>query len=119
MIEVSYKLQDEIKSALEKKNDAEKINSNINNLILENSADFLRIEEEIKQKVASSGNTSDPDQKYKLLKESQLLVEEQNVLKKYSNDLGNLRDSINTVLSTSVAVRDIDKLLVLRIRLLN
>ncbi|MEY4605215.1 MAG: hypothetical protein RIT43_2507, partial [Bacteroidota bacterium] len=110
MIEVSYRLQDEVNSAIEKKNDAEKINSNINNLLIENSADFLRIEEEIKQKVAASGNTTDQDQKYKLLKESQLLIEEQKELKKYSADLSKLRDSISTVLSSSAAVRDIDKL---------
>jgi hypothetical protein len=110
MIEVSYTLQDQIKKGLDNKAGADKLNSNINNLIVENTADFLRLEEQIKEKVAASGNTTDAEQKYKLLKEAQLLMEEQKELKDYSGDLSRLKDSINLVMAGATSIRDIDKL---------
>ena len=110
MIEVSYTLQDQIKKGLDNKVGADKLNSNINNLIVENTTDFLRLEEQIKEKVAASGNATDADQKYKLLKEAQILMEEQKELKDYSADLSRLRDSINQVMSGATSIRDIDKL---------
>jgi hypothetical protein len=109
IIEVSYTLQDQIKKGLDNKAGADKLNSNINNLIVENTSDFLRLEEQIKEKVAASGNATDANQKYKLQKEAHLLMEEQKELKDYSADLSRLRDSINQVMAGATSIRDIDK----------
>ncbi len=109
-VEVAYSLQDQIKKGLENKSNIESLSNNINNLIIENTGEFLNLEEQIKQKVAASNNLADADQKYKLLKEAKLLMEEQQEIKDYSVDLIDLRDSISNLVNSANSIRDLDKL---------
>jgi len=112
-VEVAYSLQDQIKKGIENKSNIESLSNNINNLVVENTSEFLNLEEQIKQKVAASNNVTEADQKYKLLKEAKLLMEQQQELKDYSADLIGLRDSISNVLNSANSIRDLDKLKIL------
>jgi hypothetical protein len=112
-VEVAYSLQDQIKKGIENKSNIESLSNNINNLVVENTSEFLNLEEQIKQKVAASNNVTEADQKYKLLKEAKLLMEQQQEIKDYSADLIGLRDSISNVLNSANSIRDLDKLKIL------
>ena len=112
-VEVAYSLQDQIKKGIENKSNIESLSNNINNLVVENTSEFLNLEEQIKQKVAASNNVAEADQKYKLLKEAKLLMEQQQELKDYSAELIGLRDSISNVLNSANSIRDLDKLKIL------
>ncbi len=85
---------------------AKNIANNVNNLVVENKVEFLRLEEEIKDKVASANNLTNPDEKYKKLKEAENLINTQKELKKYSDDLLRLSDSVSKVLSSGLSLEE-------------
>lgn len=82
------------------------IANNVNNLVVENKTEFLRLEESIKDKVAAANSLNNADDKYKTLKEAENLIKVQNELKKYSNDLIRISDSVNNELSNGLSLEE-------------
>lgn len=99
--ELADVLQKQVQKGTENENVINTIGNNINNLIVENTNEFLELEEQIKNKVAEANNTAQTDTKYVALKEADRMIKKQQELKAYSNDLQRLNDSINNVFSAS------------------
>jgi len=108
--EVADILQKQVQKANENKNLINNIGNNINNLIVENSNEFVQLEEQIKSKVADANGTNQTDAKYVALKEAERMIKKQQELKQYSKDLLRLNDSIKGVLSTSSSGADQQKM---------
>ena len=108
--EVADILQKQVQKANENKNLINNIGNNINNLIVENSKEFVQLEEQIKSKVAEANGTNQTDAKYVALKEAERMIKKQQELKQYSKDLLRLNDSIKGVLSTSSSGADQQKM---------
>lgn len=89
---------------------AASISNNVNNLVVENKTEFVRLEEAIKDKVATANEFKNPDDKYKTLKEAENLIKVQSELKKYSDDLLRISDSVNNVLSNGLSQEEQNKL---------
>ena len=106
LTEVSEVLKEQVVKISEGKNLINTIENNINTLVVENSVDFIRFEEEIKSKVAESNNVQNTDGKYVLLKEAEALIKKQQELQKYSKDLLRLNDSVKNVLAQSISSSD-------------
>ncbi len=111
LVEVSDVLNKQLKRGAENNNLINNIGNNINNLVVENSVEFIALEEQIKNKVAEANKTQNQENKYILLKEAESLILKQAELKKYSKDLLHLNDSIKEVLSKSTSGADQQKLL--------
>jgi hypothetical protein len=103
MTEVSEVLKEQVIKISESKNLINTIENNINTLDVENSADFIRLEEQIKSKVTAANSVQNPESKYVLLKEAEALIKKQEELKKYSKDLLRLNDSVKNVLAQSIS----------------
>lgn len=110
LVEVSSKLKDEVQKVRENKKNIDEINNNINTIVVQNTEDFNRLEEQIKIKVAETNSAQTPESKYALLKESQQLIKTQNELKQSSKDLLRLSDSINGVLAASAAATNLGEM---------
>ncbi len=111
LVEVSDVLNKELKKGAENNNLINNIGNNINNLVVENSVEFIALEEQIKNKVAEANKTQNQENKYILLKEAESLIVKQAEIKNYSKDLLHLNDSIKEVLSKSTSGADQQKLL--------
>jgi hypothetical protein len=110
LVEVSDVLNQQLKKGAENNNLINNIGNNINNLVVENSVEFIALEEQIKTKVNEANKSQNTESKYILLKEAEVLIDKQAELKKYSNDLLHLNDSIKEVLSKSTSGVDQQKL---------
>jgi hypothetical protein len=110
MVEVSSALADEVERARKNKQEIEQINSNINNLVVQNGQDFARKEEQIKAKVADANKTENQDNKYILLREADQLIKKQTELKESSKRLIQLQDSVNLVAKASSTAGKIEQL---------
>jgi hypothetical protein len=110
--EISVKLLDDVQKIRDDKKNIEEINNNINSIVVQNTEDFNRLEEQIKNKVAETNNAKTPESKYIFLKESQQLIKKQSDLKQNSKDLLRLSDSINGVLAASAAASSLGEMTV-------
>ena len=110
--EISVKLLDDVQKARDDKKNIEEINNNINSIVVQNTEDFNRLEEQIKNKVAETNNAQTAESKYIFLKESQQLIKKQSDLKQNSKDLLRLSDSINGVLAASAAASSLGEMTV-------
>ncbi|MFN5846496.1 MAG: hypothetical protein ACK46O_12385, partial [Flavobacteriia bacterium] len=101
LVEVSDVLQQQVKKKKDGKVLVNTIENNINTIVVENSADFIRLEEQIKNKVAEANKVQNTESKYILLKEAEAMIRKQEELKKYSKNLLRLNDSIKGVVANS------------------
>ncbi len=110
LVEVANKLKDEVKNIEESRKEADQLRNNVNALVVQNSADFVKLEEQIKTKVAEANKAQTDDNKYTLMKEAEKLINRQYELKADSKHILQMSDSIDRVVKSSVASVNVAKL---------
>jgi hypothetical protein len=110
LVEVANNLKDEVRNIEESRKDAEQLRNNVNALVVQNSADFVKLEEQIKTKVADANKAQNDDNKYTLMKEAEKLINRQNELKADSRRILQMSDSIDRVVKSSIASTNATKL---------